>query len=151
MKKFDDSIATSAKLIVVCWIWYFIGAFAGYVDDFRWWHFLIVAGAIMLGFVAHDHWYRPGLFRDYEEWRNENPPVAKELVELGEDPLDPRGDGTLRPGDPLFDMIMDRIEDGKTDGVFVANRNDTNPSVWEVESRNLTEKERRSLEEGDDE
>jgi len=44
------------------------------------------------------------------------------VIHLGNDPLDPHGDGTIRAGDPLFNlmtggkaMIANRREDGNWD------------------------------------
>lgn len=44
-----------------------------------------------------------------------------QVLDLGDDPLDPHGDGTIRKGDPLYDLMMggalmaNRREDGKWD------------------------------------
>lgn len=45
---------------------------------------------------------------------------------LGDNPLDPRGDGTLREGDPLFDMLMG---DNAGTGVHARRRKD---GTWDV-------------------
>jgi len=50
-----------------------------------------------------------------------------EPMELGPDPMDPHGDGTLRPGDPMFELIM------STNGAPIsASRDASNPNVWNV-------------------
>lgn len=44
---------------------------------------------------------------------------------LGHDPLDPHGDGTIRPGDPLWDMMM-------SGQAIHATRDPHDPTNWDV-------------------
>lgn len=49
--------------------------------------------------------------------------------DLGDDPMDPRGDGTLQPGDPMYDILMRTMMTGD---VVVGNRvGDSNE--WDVD------------------
>lgn len=48
-------------------------------------------------------------------------------VDFGDDPLDPHGDGTLRMGDPMYDVLMKSLNSG---GTVFATRNDD--GTWEV-------------------
>lgn len=45
-------------------------------------------------------------------------------LDLGEDPLDPHGDGTIRRGDPMYELMM-------SGGGFVGNRRED--GTWDVE------------------
>ena len=47
-------------------------------------------------------------------------------MDLGDDPLDPHGDGTLHPGDPMFDLII-----GGDGSAVIANRRPD--GTWEVQ------------------
>lgn len=51
--------------------------------------------------------------------------ATTEVLDLGPDPLDPHGDGTIRPGDPMFDLMMK--------GTFVYG-NRRPDGKWDVES-----------------
>jgi len=62
-----------------------------------------------------------------------------EYMELGEDPLDPHGDGTLRPGDPLYEVIFNS-PNGPV-AVMAERESDTSP-VWKVTSTELTPDEK---------
>lgn len=46
-----------------------------------------------------------------------------QTFDLGDDPLDPHGDGTIRPGDPMWDLMF---------GPTLASRNDD--GTWDVET-----------------
>lgn len=55
-----------------------------------------------IGFVGWFMWYvrTPRLEKVWEK----NNPIP--VHDLGDNPLDPRGDGTLQPGDPLYELMM---------------------------------------------
>lgn len=48
-------------------------------------------------------------------------------MDLGDDPLDPHGDGTIRQGDPMYDLMMN-----STGGVVVGNKN--NDGTWDIKT-----------------
>lgn len=52
-------------------------------------------------------------------------PPDSEPMELGLEPMDPRGDGVLRPGDPMFELLLKGNE-------VSAVRDEHNPTVWHV-------------------
>lgn len=58
-----------------------------------------------------------------------NPPWTRRRMDLGDDPLDPHGDGTIREGDPMFEAFRATM-DGDADAIF-ATRNDD--GTWDVE------------------
>lgn len=67
-----------------------------------------------------------------------------EYMELGPNPLDPHGDGSLRPGDPLYDLMTQGIDDCGGEAIhaeFVDN------GVWKVRRRPLNQEELEELEE----
>ena len=49
-------------------------------------------------------------------------------MDLGTDPLDPRGDGTIREGDPIYDSMMRCMETGES---MLGNVRDD--GKWDVE------------------
>lgn len=51
----------------------------------------------------------------------------KEPMDLGPNPMDPHGDGTIRPGDPVYEMMM-------SGDVFSASMRDD--GLWDVEFQN---------------
>lgn len=51
-------------------------------------------------------------------------------MDLGDDPLDPHGDGTIREGDPVYETMMKSLQQGGS-GAFLANRNED--GTWDVE------------------
>ena len=52
----------------------------------------------------------------------EHPPWRK--MNLGEDPLDPHGDGTIREGDPMYQLLLN--------GPVQAIRDQEHPDEWDV-------------------
>lgn len=65
---------------------------------------------------------------DLRFWRRKKSPQpapSPDVADLGSDPLDPHGDGTLRPGDPLFDSLFDG------GGAMLAERRDD--GQWNVQ------------------
>lgn len=53
-----------------------------------------------------------------------------ERKDLGDDPLDPHGDGTIGPGDPMW-IEFEKMISGESDGML-ANRIG-NSGTWNVE------------------
>jgi hypothetical protein len=55
------------------------------------------------------------------KWKFWTRPVEADVMDLGDDPLDPHGDGTIREGDPMYDLMMggtvfaERRADGQWD------------------------------------
>lgn len=56
------------------------------------------------------------------------PRTSSQTVDLGDDPLDPHGDGTVREGDPMYDLMMRSMQD---DTAMFANRRED--GTWDVE------------------
>ena len=56
-------------------------------------------------------------------------PPGTRRMDLGNDPLDPHGDGTIREGDPMFDVFMSMLS--KDSSGVIANRNED--GTWDVE------------------
>lgn len=54
--------------------------------------------------------------------------VTHQIADLGDDPLDPHGDGTIRPGNPVYDLMMRSMKD---DTAMLANRRED--GMWDVE------------------
>lgn len=52
---------------------------------------------------------------------------VREVHDLGDDPLNHDGDGTIREGDPMYDLMMRMAESGKP---MMANRRED--GLWEV-------------------
>jgi hypothetical protein len=50
---------------------------------------------------------------------------SNSVMDLGKDPMDPHGDGTLRPGDPVFELLMNS-------GAVVTSFNPRPDGQWDV-------------------
>ena len=62
------------------------------------------------------------LYDRVRAWLRPKASPEAEVHDLGDDPLDPHGDGTIGPGDPMWDvftsgkpMIANRRDDGQWD------------------------------------
>jgi len=65
-------------------------------------------------------------FYGYYMWnKSKAAPVEPEVYDLGPDPLDPHGDGTLQKGDPMYDVFEEMMKSDKGVSLFTINEDGT--------------------------